>query len=121
LLSREQLGKLAETLQGIPVWGCLPGSQGQNAGVRYGDVVLSVNGQRTSDAAAYLAARRLRRDGMSLVVFREGTTHTLDLHFEQTAEATAEEKMRSLALLLIQARILPEDGSPTPGRDSDPS
>ena len=118
-MNREQLGKLAETLQGVPVWGCLPGSRGQAAGLRYGDVVLSVNGQRTSDAAAYLAARRLRGDGMSLEVFRDGETHTVNLHFEQSTEATSEEKMRDVALLLLQARILPEDASPPEARDSD--
>jgi hypothetical protein len=84
--------------------------------------VLSVNGRRTSDAAAYLAARRLRGDGMTVVVFRDGATHTLNLHFEPSAEATNEEKMRDVALLLIQARILPEDASPpSPAGDSDPN
>lgn len=116
-MSREQLSKLAETLQGIPVWGCLPGSQGRNAGIRYGDVVLSVNGQRTSDAAAYLAARELRSDGATLVVFRNGTTHTLQLRFE-TAGAD-EQRLRDVAQSLVESRLLPSDAAPSSASDAE--
>lgn len=121
MINREQLGKLAETLQGIPVWGCLPGSLGRNAGLRYGDVVLSVNGQRTYDAAAYLAARRLRSDGMTLVVFRDGATRTVDLQFEPNTEASPEQKLRDVARMLLEARLLPEDASSSGRDDSGPN
>jgi C-terminal processing protease CtpA/Prc len=112
LLSREQLSKLAEMLQGIPVWGCLPGSLGRNAGVRYGDVVLSVNGQPTSDVAAYLTARRLRNDGATMVVFRDGSTHTVQLRFEPTREAAGAAELHQVAQILLEARLLPEDAAP---------
>lgn len=120
-MSREQLAKLAETLQGIPVWGCLPGSRGREAGVRYGDVVLSVNGRPTVDAAAYLAARRLRSDGMTLVVFRDGATHTLHLHFEPSAMETDAQKLADVARILVEARLLPEAASTTEASDSAPN
>jgi S1-C subfamily serine protease len=99
-------------LQGIPVWGCLPGSQGRKAGVRYGDIVLSVNGHPTSDAAAYLAARRLRSDGMTITVFRDGAIQTIQLHFEPSREPADEQKMRDVARTLLEARLLPEDTAP---------
>ncbi|MEY2932346.1 MAG: hypothetical protein RL033_3095 [Pseudomonadota bacterium] len=116
-MSREQLSKLAETLQGIPVWGCLPGSQGRNAGIQYGDVVLSVNGQRTSDAGAYLAARKLRSDGVTLVVFRNGTTQTLQLRFE-TEGAADEQRLRDVAQSLVESRLLPSDPPPSSASDA---
>ena len=43
------------------------------------------------------------------------------VHFEQTVEKTNEEKMRDVALLLIQARILPEVESPAETCESDPN
>jgi S1-C subfamily serine protease len=117
LLSREQLSKLAQTLQGIPVWGCLPGSLGRNAGIRYGDVLLSVNGQPTSDAAEYMAARQLRSDGLTLVVFRDGATHTLQLRFEQTAQRADEQRLRAVAQTMAESRLLPLE---PPSRESGP-
>lgn len=117
-MSREQLSKLAETLQGIPVWGCLPGSLGRNAGVRYGDVVLSVNGQPTSDAAAYLAARRLRSDGMTLVVFRDGSTQTFSLCFEPDRCVADQQKLQDVARTLLEARLLPADAEPASTREA---
>ena len=47
MISRKQLEEIAATVQGVPVFGCLPGSTAAEAGVRYGDIVLSVNGVRT--------------------------------------------------------------------------
>lgn len=114
MLSREQLGKLAETLQGVAVWGCLPGSAGQSAGLRYGDIVLSVNGQRTGDAAAYLAARRLRSDGATIEVFRDGATHTVSLCFAPDRCVADQAQLQAVARLLIEARLLPE-APDTPG------
>lgn len=114
-MSREQLGNLAETLQGLPVWGCLPGSAGRSAGLRYGDVVLSVNGQPTSDAAAYLAARRLRSDGATIVVFRDGAQHTVSLRFEPDRCVADEQKLQEVARMLIEARLLPEQAEPSEG------
>ena len=59
MISRKQLEEMAATVQGIPVWGCLPGSTAAEAGVRYGDIVLGVNGMPTPGIDEYLAARKL--------------------------------------------------------------
>jgi len=72
MIRREQLEALAEAVQGIPVLGCLPGSTAAEAGVRYGDILLEVNGLRTVDVDDYLAGRALRADGMALRLFRDG-------------------------------------------------
>src|SRR4051794_31869054 len=44
MMQRKQLEEIAATVKGVPVWGCLPGSTAAEAGVRYGDIVLAVNG-----------------------------------------------------------------------------
>jgi len=72
MIRRQQLEALAEAVQGIPVLGCLPGSTASEAGVRYGDIVLEVNGLRTINIDDYLAGKRLRSDGMALRLFRDG-------------------------------------------------
>ncbi len=60
MLSKAKLEQIAKVLEGIPVLGCLQGSPSERAGIRYGDVVLSVNGMKTSDMDLYSKARELR-------------------------------------------------------------
>lgn len=84
--SRAELGRMAMILQGIPVWGCLPGSPADQAGISYGDILLSVNGVRTKTMRAYVAARQLREDGAEFVVFRNGAELTVDFRFKHATE-----------------------------------
>lgn len=53
--------------------GTLSGTPAARAGIRYGDVLISVNGKRTKSVADYVAAVALRDDGMDVVVFRAGS------------------------------------------------
>ena len=68
-----ELVRLAVALGGIPVLACRPVSSAQPVGVRYGDIVLAVNGVKTPDWASFLEARE--RDGvkMRLALVRDGT------------------------------------------------
>lgn len=108
MIKREQLHELAKTLEGIPVWGCLPGSTSDKAGIKYGDIILSVNGVKTPDAEAYAEAKELRPDGMSLEIFRDGNTHTIEVLFDGNQDLS-EEKLQELAQQLGSARIFPEE------------
>ena len=47
MLPRKSLFALAKALEGLPVLGALEGTPAARAGVRYGDVLLEVNGVRT--------------------------------------------------------------------------
>ena len=94
MISRKQLEEIAATVQGVPVWGCLPGSTAAEAGVRYGDIVIEVNGMRTPSIDEYLAARALRSDGLDLRIFRAGAELSMFVKFRpptDTLEALTEQ------------------------------
>ena len=74
--SRAEVDKIAEALGGMPVWGVLAGSPAAQVGLRYGDVVLEVNGVRTAGIAEFVAARELRSDGARVTFQRDGVEHT---------------------------------------------
>jgi S1-C subfamily serine protease len=115
MISRKQLEEIAATVHGVPVWGCLPGSTAAEAGVRYGDIVLGVNGVATPSIDEYLAARALRVDGVELRVLRAGQELTLFVEFRP-----AEDDLEALANQVADGRYvgssdLPEaiKGSPS--------
>jgi serine protease Do len=77
------LSDLAESLNGLPVHGCLPGSSAARAGVRYGDVLLSVDGKPTPTWQAYAAARQNSGSSMRVRLFRDGRELELDIALDQ--------------------------------------
>jgi S1-C subfamily serine protease len=77
MISWDEVCRLAKALNGLPVLRCRPGSPAALAGVRYGDVLLSVDGHPTPDWASYVEARREPKPEMVVEVFREGRTLTL--------------------------------------------
>lgn len=101
MMSRKQLEEMANTVQGVPVLGCLPGSTSAQAGVRYGDIVLSVNGMPTPGIDEYLAARKLRSDGYELRLFRAGVELTVFVPFRPPADP-----MAALALQIADGRYV---------------
>src|SRR5664279_628388 len=68
----EQITKLAIALGGLPVLGCRPGSPAARAGIRYGDVLLAVNGVPTPDWKTYVQARAIRERETEIAIFRAG-------------------------------------------------
>jgi S1-C subfamily serine protease len=67
-----QIERLAQVLGGIPVWAVAPGSSARNAGVRFGDIILSVNGVPTPTFQAFLRAGRKHLAHLEFKVFRAG-------------------------------------------------
>lgn len=107
MMSRRQLEEISEVVRGIPVWGCLPGSTAAEAGVRYGDIVLSVNGMDTPTIVEYLQARRLRADGFVLRLFRAGTELTMFVPFRPPSDP-----MAALARQIADGRyVVPSDAN----------
>lgn len=116
MISKKSVFALAKALEGVPVLGSLPGSPAARAGVRYGDVLLSVNGVRTRTATHYIEAKALRSGGMEVTVFRSGgDEQTLELSF---ARPGADADPAALLHDLISMRIAPHDER-APDEDED--
>lgn len=81
MIAKSQLFQLAKALDGLPVLGCLQGTPAALAGVRYGDILLSVNGRRTRSFGDYIEAKALRSDGMTVVIFRAGEEQPIELEY----------------------------------------
>jgi len=116
MLKWDDVARLATRLNGVPVLGCRPGSPAARAGVRYGDVLMSVNDMPTPDWASYIEGRARSRGRMRLEVFRAGDT--LVFEFELPAPETVD----PIALLeeLIEAGVGPLVSSAT-WREPEPS
>lgn len=104
--SRQNLGKLASTLEGIPIWGCLPGSVAKKSGIRYGDVLLSMNGRRTRNVDDYIKAREINNKEAAVVVFRNGVECSVRLVFGNTT-TPSEDQLRQVAAELSEGRMVP--------------
>ena len=79
MISKSKLSQLAGALSGLPVYGCLPGSPADVAGVRYGDILLGVDGHATPSWDAYLAAREHSGASIRLRLFRDGQELEVDV------------------------------------------
>lgn len=110
--SRRQLSQLAAALGGIPVWGCLPGSAAARLGVRYGDVILSVNGHPTPDVEAYIEARNIRRDGLTAVVFRDGREYSVEASLDAGAAPLTRMQLERTAEHVSAARLIADERVP---------
>ena len=80
-----RIERLARTLGGIPVWAVPPGSSARQAGVRFADIILSVNGVPTPTFEDFLRAGRTQVAHVEFKVFRDG--RVLKLRYEESDDA----------------------------------
>ena len=106
MISKASITALAKALGGIPVLGTLSGSPAARAGIRYGDIILSVNAQRTATATEYVVAKALRTDGMDVVFFRDGAELAASLVFDPRGVLP---DAAAILAELIEGRILEAD------------
>jgi S1-C subfamily serine protease len=117
MLKWDDVTRMAARLNGVPVLGCRPGSPAARAGVRYGDILMAVNGDPTPDWGSYVEARAKQRGTMRVDVFRAGETLTFELALPAPGEP-----IDPLALLeeLLEAGTMPL-AMGDPRRDPKPS
>lgn len=116
MIGRSNLFALAKALEGIPVLGALGGTPAARAGIRYGDVLLSVNGRRTRTVVDYVEAKALRTDGMDVVVFRQGVEQLQQLSYDaSTGPTDAPAILAELMTMRIAPGALDEDSGNKPG------
>jgi len=87
--SPAELTSLATTLGGLPVLGCLAGSPAEEAGMRYGDILLALDGMPTSSWAEFVRARCRAGSRIQVRVFRQG--RELDMWISLKSESESPE------------------------------
>jgi S1-C subfamily serine protease len=117
MISKRTIFEIAAALGGIPVLGALASSPAARAGIRYGDVVLSVNGRRTRTMVDYVDGKALRLDGMDVVIFRGGEELSIQLVYQRSSEATPD--TAAILAELIGMRIVEGDEPSSNGGDAD--
>lgn len=72
---------MAELLGGVPIVVCRPGSPGDRAGLRAGDLLLSIDGRPTPTWLAFCAARAAapRAGAVRVEVYRDGAIAALEV------------------------------------------
>jgi S1-C subfamily serine protease len=111
--SRDEIGAIAEALGGMPVWGVLADSPAARVGLRYGDVVLEVNGVKTPSASDFVAARELRTDGAVVTFQRDGELRTVELKFDLEQKRP---ELEDVVKQIVNERVMP---SSRPARSND--
>ena len=114
--SRSELSRLAAAMGGLPVLGCLEGSPAAEAGVRYGDILLAVDGIATSTWDDFLRARTQSRGRFVARIFREGT----ELEIAVELKPSGRTPMEMLDELMRRDAVHVADGvaDDPPGDDS---
>lgn len=72
MISRDELYRLASLYDGLPILGALPGSPADVLGIRYGDILLEVNGERIRSLEAYVEVAGSFGDVIIVRLVREG-------------------------------------------------
>lgn len=81
LPTQKQLHEMADILGGIPVLSTIPGSPSAEAGIGYGDIILSVNGMKVTKIEEYAEARKLITGKVEVVLWRNGQELIYQLDF----------------------------------------
>jgi S1-C subfamily serine protease len=88
--SLEDIYEIARVFDGIPVLSCSPGSPAHIAGIRYGDILLRVNGHQTRTLSAYAEARSTAPARVPVTILRDGEEMDLVMELRNAEISDAE-------------------------------
>lgn len=88
--SQSKLSRLAAALGGLPVMGCLEGSPAAEAGVRYGDILLALDGAPTPTWDDFIRVRSAVRDRFVARIFRDGAELEIAIELRRTSKSPFE-------------------------------
>ena len=71
--SISDLRRLAKTLGGLVIYGCIPGSPAHRAGLRRGDILLRINGHRACELQKFFAEGKDLPPRTKLTILRDGS------------------------------------------------
>jgi S1-C subfamily serine protease len=71
--------EMAKIYGGIPLLMSLPGTAAERAGLRWGDVIVSVNGRPTRSLEAFNEARKVRQGSATVRYVRDGAEAVVEL------------------------------------------
>lgn len=89
-MTPSDLSRLATDLGGLPILGCIEGSPADQAGIRYGDIILSINGIATPSWAEFFEARRQTTGRITVRVFRLGLELEVSMELPATSRSPRE-------------------------------
>ena len=112
--SRAELSRLAVALGGLPILGCLPGSPAARAGVRYGDVLLAVDGKPTATWDDFLEARGACVASFTARIFRDGTELDVEIQLRPTSPSSPTALLDELLAMRIVDDDATADSAPAP-------
>lgn len=115
LSDRETVYELAKKLGGIPILGCLPGSPAARAGVRYGDILLAVDGQPTPTIDEFLEHKRAATERLRVRLFRDGEELELELHL--VWDGATPSPVEAATEAVAQGAFAPPSDKPPRGSD----
>jgi C-terminal processing protease CtpA/Prc len=112
--SAQTIQQLADIEEGIPLWGCLPGSPSARAGMRYGDIITWIDTHRVKSVADYARAMKAREINRVTVRFiRDGKEYETTL---ELADIPEDHDLDEVAQQIVKERMMP---IPRDGKDKD--
>lgn len=101
-------------VNGIAILGALPGSPAEQCGLKYGDLLLSINGKSMSSVEDFLAARSAADGTMDLLVRRGNHVMEFSLDIAKAKEAkkvSATQAIETMSHLSLVPPPAPDRGS----------
>jgi S1-C subfamily serine protease len=103
----QNLSRLAAALGGLPILGCLAGSPSREAGIRYGDILLSIDDKPTPTWDDFLSARKEVKGRFVARIFRDGVEMAILIVLRPNPQSPLE-----VLAELMGGGLVPVEGGP---------